>query len=120
MIEASSASRPVILVRNKEYKIIKGKSKLPIGLALGDKRSYVTETLSYKKGDSIYMLTDGYCDQFGGKNGEKFMSGNFLDLLVKIQELSMPNQGVELDNIIEEWKGTREQLDDILVLGFRL
>jgi PAS domain S-box-containing protein len=119
-IEASSASRPVILVRDKEYKIIKGKSKLPIGLALGDKRTYKTEKIDYQQGDSIYLLTDGYCDQFGGKEGEKFMSERFLKLLVKIQELSMPNQGVELNNIIEEWKGTREQIDDILVLGFRI
>jgi PAS domain S-box-containing protein len=120
ILEASSASRPVVLVRKNEYKVIRGRKKLPIGLALGDDRKYKTEKEAYKTGDSVYMLTDGYCDQFGGKNNEKFMSERFLNLLVSMQGLSMVDQGAELENVIEEWKGTRKQLDDMLVVGFRL
>jgi len=120
ILEASSASRPVVLVRNNQYEVIRGRKKLPIGLALGDKREYKTEKTPFKKGDTIYMLTDGYCDQFGGKDNEKFMAERFLNLLVSMQGLSMADQGVELDNVIEEWKGKRKQLDDILVVGFRL
>jgi PAS domain S-box-containing protein len=120
MLEASSASRPVVLVRKNKYQVIRGRKKLPIGLALGDEREYKTEKLPFKKGDSIYMLTDGYCDQFGGKDNEKFMAERFLNLLVNMQGLSMADQGAELENVIEEWKGKRKQLDDILVVGFRL
>ena len=120
ILEASSASRPVVLIRNNKYEIIRGRKKLPIGLALGDKREYKTEKLPYEASDSIYMLTDGYCDQFGGKDNEKFMTERFLNLLVSMQGLSMADQGVELENVIEEWKGKRKQLDDMLVVGFRL
>ena len=48
------------------------------------------------------------------------MAERFLNLLVSMQGLSMEDQGAELENVIEEWKGKRKQLDDILVVGFRL
>ncbi|MFH1319146.1 MAG: SpoIIE family protein phosphatase [Bacteroidota bacterium] len=134
-LEFAGAGRPLILVRNTEHnsakkkqrdiEIIKG-DKLPIGLFLGTgtmaekEREYKTQKLNLRKGDTVYLFTDGYCDQFGGEDGRKFTVSRFSELLLDIQKHKMAEQGGILDKTIEDWKGTREQVDDMLVIGIRI
>ena len=73
-----------------------------------------------QKGDTIYLFSDGYIDQFGGPRGKKFMSKRLRQLFLEIQEMSMEEQKEHLDKTIEEWKGGGEQVDDILVIGVRV
>ncbi|OFY98852.1 MAG: hypothetical protein A2491_15500 [Bacteroidetes bacterium RIFOXYC12_FULL_35_7] len=68
---------------------------------------------------TLYMFSDGYQDQFGGADNKKFMVNRFGKLLSENQNLPMCDQHVLLDKTIEEWKGSRKQLDDILVIGLR-
>jgi serine phosphatase RsbU (regulator of sigma subunit) len=68
----------------------------------------------------IYLFSDGYRDQFGGKDNKKFMSKKFNDLLLSIHQRPLLEQKDILDKTIEEWKGNHPQTDDILVMGLRL
>lgn len=73
---------------------------------------------SLEDGDRIYMFTDGYIDQFGWRNNRKFMTRNFKQLLLEIQNVPLKGQKLLLHNQLNNWKGELEQTDDILVMGF--
>jgi serine phosphatase RsbU (regulator of sigma subunit) len=66
----------------------------------------------------IYLFTDGYADQFGGPEGKKYKYRRFRHLLLNIHKLPMSQQKAYLNQSIEDWRGNREQIDDILILGF--
>jgi len=119
VLEFAGAGRPLILISNGKIEMIKG-DKFPVGLVIKEKRNYTTEKISMKDGDTMYMFTDGYCDQFGGAKSEKFMIDRFKKLLLDIQTQKMPGQEKILDDTIEEWIGNNVQLDDILVIGIRV
>ena len=71
-------------------------------------------------GDSVYIFSDGYADQFGGPSGKKFKYSQFKKLLVQVQPESMTKQKEILNTRIEEWMGDEEeQIDDILIVGIR-
>ena len=69
---------------------------------------------------SIYVFTDGYADQFGGKKNKKFKTVNLARLLVSIQEKEMFQQRQILESQFDEWKGTFEQIDDVCIVGLRI
>lgn len=71
------------------------------------------------EGDSLYLYSDGYQDQFGGEYNEKFMAAQFETLLENFQELSMEKQLSKLSSTFESWKGSGKQTDDVLVMGVR-
>jgi serine phosphatase RsbU (regulator of sigma subunit) len=71
-------------------------------------------------GDSLYLFSDGYPDQFGGPNGKKFMKSRMKKLVLSIQGKSMQRQ---LDLLTEEfnnWKASEEQIDDVCVMGVKI
>lgn len=119
-LEYAGANRPLYFVRNNKLEEIKA-NKQPIG---GDKieedRKFTNHKLPLQPNDSIYLLTDGYADQFGGEKGKKFMVKRFHQTLLDIQTLSMIKQGEALKQIIETWQGSIEQVDDILVMGIKI
>jgi serine phosphatase RsbU (regulator of sigma subunit) len=69
-----------------------------------------------------YLCSDGYVDQFGGRNHKKYQSGRFKILLQSIREYSMPEQSDLLYEEIEQWRDENheDQTDDILVIGIRI
>lgn len=118
--EYSGAYNPLWLIRNGE--LIETKAdKFPIGnLAFGEQKKYTNHVIPLVKGDTLYIFSDGFADQFGGPNGKKLKYAVFKNMLLSIQDLSMEDQGVYLGNSIEKWRGDLEQVDDILVIGTRL
>jgi len=101
--------------------------KFPIGVFMGEKlKSFMNHELKLEKGDTIYIFSDGYVDQFGGSNGRKFMARRLRPLLLAIQGMSMKQQNSHLDKVIETWKKpvngkeVFDQIDDILLIGIRL
>ncbi len=92
--------------------------RMPI--AIHDKmHEFTTHTSDLQKGDTLYMFSDGFADQFGGPNGKKFKTRHFQELLIKIQDKTMEQQQEILNTTIEEWRGDIEQIDDIVVVGLK-
>ena len=95
--------------------------KFPIGLRISEEvQHYTNQTIDLKKGDTLYIFSDGYADQFGGSKGKKFMAGRFRELLVEVAQLPIDKQKNKLNETIESWRGYHEQVDDILVIGVRI
>ncbi|MCJ7446629.1 MAG: RyR domain-containing protein [Bacteroidales bacterium] len=83
---------------------------------------FTSDMIQLKTGDSIYLCSDGYTDQFGGKSHKKYQSSRFKDFLQSIQEYSMPEQSDKLYEEIEKWReeNNEDQTDDVLVIGIRI
>jgi serine phosphatase RsbU (regulator of sigma subunit) len=83
---------------------------------------FTSESLTLRHGDVIYLFTDGYADQFGGKNHKKFQTGRLKEVLRRISNYPMPEQCDMLYEEIEMWReeNNEEQTDDILVIGIRI
>ena len=102
---------------NGAYQLAEIKAdKQPIG-KYETTKPYTTHTFELEQGDTLYLFSDGFVDQFGGEKGKKFKSLNFKRLLLSIQELDMEAQRREIDKTFEEWKKGLEQIDDVCVIG---
>ena len=94
--------------------------KQPIGMN-DDHHPFTNHTFTLNSGDTIYLFTDGFADQFGGDTGEKKLTRkHFKEIVLSIQHLSMAEQGIALDKFIVEYRKNVEQIDDILVMGVRV
>jgi len=94
--------------------------KQPIGMN-EDSKPFTNHTIVLNSGDTIYLFTDGFADQFGGETGEKKLTRKrFKEVLLSIQHLNLTEQGIQLDKFITEYRKEVEQIDDILVIGFRV
>jgi serine phosphatase RsbU (regulator of sigma subunit)/HAMP domain-containing protein len=119
-LQFAGAYNPMYIIRKGELIEIKA-DKFPIGMYVGENQKYYTNNkYSLEKGDTVYIFSDGYVDQFGGDKGKKFMAKKFRQTLLDIQHLSLAEQKHHLDNTIEKWKGAQEQVDDILIIGVRV
>lgn len=118
-LEYAGANRPLYLVRDGEVQIIRP-DRMPIGIYEQDPVPFEEHSLELKKGDCLYLFSDGYVDQLGGPLRKTFRVKRFRKLLVKIQEQSMDAQKQILLKKLEEWQGEVEQIDDILVIGIRI
>ena len=81
---------------------------------------YKRQEVPLQKGDVIYVLTDGYPDQFGGLGGKKFKSKQLQSLIQAISTEPMAVQKQKLNDAFETWKGNLEQIDDVCILGIRV
>jgi len=119
-LQYAGAMNPLFIVRNNEI-LVTVPDKTLIGMYVGkEAKDYTNHNLKIEKGDLIYIFSDGYCDQFGGPKGKKFMVKQFRDLLLSIQHLTMNEQKYRLNAALEQWRGSQEQVDDILVIGVRV
>jgi len=118
-LDYAGAYNPLYIIRNGEILITKG-DKFAIGSFEPGAKHFNTQSIPLKKGDLIYVFSDGYADQFGGLKGKKFMYRQFRETLLSIKDLPMDEQRALLDQKIEAWKGSFEQVDDILIIGVRI
>jgi len=117
-IEYSGAFNPIYIVQNKRLVEING-DKMPIGVAAEEEKPFNTHRIALEPGNVIYLFTDGFVDQFGGTKGKKFKYQPFRNLILKIHEMPMHKQKEELRQAFEKWRGEHQQLDDLLIVGFR-
>ncbi len=108
---------PLYLIRNESLIEIKG-DKIIIGMN-PDRVSYNDSEIDLKEDDILYIFSDGYVDQFGGSENKKFMYRRFRYLLLTIHHFPVNDQKAILDENIKTWIGRNEQVDDIMVIGFR-
>jgi serine phosphatase RsbU (regulator of sigma subunit) len=121
VVKFSGANRPLWVIRKGQasVEVIKG-TKMAIGGFTEEDQYFESHELRLQQGDTFYLATDGYADQFGGVNGKKLMSKKMKEILLAVQHKSMKDQKIYLDDFIENWKVRTEQVDDILVIGVRL
>lgn len=118
-LEYAGAYRPLFIVNKDKFGKIDA-DKNPIGGSqLDADRKFTAHTVRINKGDTFYMASDGYADQFGGEKGKKFMVKRFNELLLAMQSQSMEEQCKTLDQTFENWRGNYQQIDDILIIGIK-
>lgn len=134
-IEFAGAHRPLWIIKpntkvgnNKEesttgqYELVEIKpDKLSIGGHQTEtERMFTKHKLQLTKGDSLYLFSDGYTDQFGGEKEKKYTSKRFKELLFNICNKPVNEQEVVLKETINSWRGKLDQIDDILVIGIKI
>jgi ligand-binding sensor domain-containing protein/serine phosphatase RsbU (regulator of sigma subunit) len=118
-IRYSGANRPLWIISKSVREINEYKqNKSAVGGFTPFDYFFEEQELILEKGDKIYMFTDGYCDQFGGLEGKKFLTKRFRTFLSTISHLPMFQQSELLEKELINWMGAEEQVDDLLVLGF--
>jgi serine phosphatase RsbU (regulator of sigma subunit) len=118
-IRFASAMRPVILVLDGESYYIKGNRSSVGGESVIEK--YFDDQEYYlKEGDLVYLFSDGLPDQFGGVDGKKMKIARLKQLIEQVSKLTMDEQKDVLTKFFYEWKGSYEQVDDVLLMGIRV
>jgi serine phosphatase RsbU (regulator of sigma subunit) len=119
IIEFAGANNPLYLIRNNELIEYKG-DRMPVGIHINFNKSFTNHIIEIKSNDVIYLFSDGYADQFGGESGKKFRYKRFQDLLIEINQLQMYKQKETLEQVFIDWLGSLDQVDDVLVFGFKI
>jgi len=116
----SGANHALYHIRKGVLNEIKG-DKQAIGIQSVDSfKPYTNNVVELEKGDTIYLHSDGFEDQFGGEKGKKYRSAHLRDFLISIQPETMERQRELLHHEFVTWKGKNEQVDDVLIIGIRM
>ena len=133
-LQFAGAYNPLYLIRKTEeqapdnYELTQIKAdKMPIGIHFRKDKQFTNQEVELQRGDTLYMFSDGYVDQFGGEQGKKFMTKRFKRLLLSIQDKNMEEQKIILEQSLSDWMShyseqgiPYEQIDDILVMGIKI
>jgi serine phosphatase RsbU (regulator of sigma subunit) len=115
----AGAMRPIMAIIQNEIKEWEG-DRASIGRYTEEDFPFVNHFIKLDKNDSIFLFSDGYCDQFGGPRGKKIMSTRFKQTLLENQNQPLAKVGTALEKSLVDWQGSLEQVDDILVIGLRV
>jgi serine phosphatase RsbU (regulator of sigma subunit) len=121
-LQYAGANRPLWMLRKGDADMLEIKAnKQAVGGSVNTGfRPFTNHEMDIAPGDRLYLFSDGYADQFGGERGRKFMTRQFQTVLLSLAELPMAKQRVALQTEFESWKGSIEQVDDVLVIGIRI
>lgn len=119
ILEFAGAYNSMYIIRNNQLTELEG-TRNPIGIQKKEK-NFEKQTFNLQTGDTIYLFSDGFYDQYGGENGkeQKFKRQRFKEMLILLSDNDMETQKNVLNVIFEKWKGNRTQLDDVTILGKR-
>mgnify|MGYP001163417803 CR=1 FL=1 len=118
-IEYSGAVNSLYVISDGELEEIKG-NRMPVGMGKNFENSqYDNHYIEFNEEMMFYMTSDGYPDQFGGSNNKKYKYNRFRNFLLTIANHDMDMQQLLLENNFDKWRGAYEQVDDVLVLGFK-
>lgn len=116
----AGANSPLWILKKDQSEIIECKpSKQPIG-QFSSYEPFTSQVIQLQSGDSIYLFSDGFADQFGGKDGKKMKSKRMKELILSLQPLPMYEQKQSLMLYFDQWKGNLDQLDDVCVIGVQV
>jgi serine phosphatase RsbU (regulator of sigma subunit) len=135
-LQFSGAFNPLIMLSKaehslpNEFKLLQAQNEMhlyqlpanrfPVGIVSGsESKSFKSTIWRFNEGDTVYLLSDGYADQFGGEKGKKFKLSRLYELMMNIGSETMPLQKLKLIEQFEHWKGEEEQVDDVSILGIR-
>jgi ligand-binding sensor domain-containing protein/serine phosphatase RsbU (regulator of sigma subunit) len=117
-LKFAGAIRPLYLYRNGIRNVFPG-DRFSIG-GINATKNFITKEIDIEKGDTIYLFSDGFPDQFGGSKYKKMKVVVFNELLDQISHFPLKKQLEEIDSFFTNWKGEHAQMDDVLVIGFRI
>lgn len=117
-LEFAGANNPLYVVRRGDVLQFAGNKNAIGSMELGSD-AFTDHRVQLEKGDMVYAFSDGYADQFGGAKGKKYMYRRFRELLLTISEHPAQRQRALMHEEFNRWRGAHEQVDDILVMGFR-
>ncbi len=83
-------------------------------------QKYSNKVIKINKTESLYLMSDGFMDQFGGELNEKYNLKRLEQLLLSIEKDTMKAQKSKIEKALNDWKGIQPQTDDILVMGLTL
>jgi serine phosphatase RsbU (regulator of sigma subunit) len=107
------------LFRDEELQVTKA-DRMPIGNYVGKERPFTNHEMDLKKGDTFYLLSDGFPDQFDEHSKKKFSIKRLKEVFSAIHTKSMDQQEKYLDDTFYKWKGNHWQMDDVLITGIRI
>jgi serine phosphatase RsbU (regulator of sigma subunit) len=116
ILQYAGAYNSLFLIRNKEYIEYKA-DRFSIGKNTGPDMKFTNNEVKIEPGDTVFVTSDGYEDQFGGEGMKKFKRKAMIELFVKIANLPAENQRDILDKTFEDWRANIEQVDDVLIIG---
>jgi PAS domain S-box-containing protein len=123
VVQFAGANNPLLIVREhgNEIEIINVKADdMPIGIYYNEKDTFTNHSVQLRDGDLCYIFSDGFPDQFGGKHGRKFMAKRFKSMLAIHSDKPMSEQKQIIENAFDKWRGENRQIDDVLVIGFKI
>jgi len=120
ILSYSGVKNPIYHIRNGEITEYQSKN-LPENID-DDECQFTSEKIQLNTSDTIYLCSDGYTDQFGGKHHKKFQKNRLMNFLLNLKDYSMSEQNDKLYEEIERWReeNNEDQTDDILVIGIRI
>ncbi len=118
-LQYAAANNPVWVVRNNEL-IELSADKMPIGKHENDTTPFATRDFALNSGDMVYILTDGYADQFGGPGGKKLKTKQLQEFLIDGSSSGLQIQKQQLSEKFLAWKGSLDQVDDVLIIGVKI
>ena len=122
-LQWAGANNPLWIIRNGNGGVAElvevRPDKQPVGKFVNP-TPFTTHQIEVNSGDTIYLFSDGFQDQFGGSKGKKFKAANLKSLLLSIQHMPMREQHETLLARFDSWKGEIEQLDDVCMIGLKI
>ena len=118
-LEFAAAGHRIYLLRDGQCHDYKGDA-FPVAYYHGKERSFNLHEIDIQEGDTIYLTTDGFLDQFGGPNRNKFGLIRFKELIVENKSQNIKNQKDQFMAAFRQWKEEQNQIDDILVMGIKI
>ena len=121
LLEFAGSCLSAFCVINNELTELKG-DKLTIGGINDSKDTRVYRLQQHKVTEPmwVYLTSDGIEDQFGGLKGKKFMRHRLKKMLLDISSLTSEQQTKAVISTMNTWIGHEEQVDDIMLIGFKL
>ena len=119
-MDFAGAFNSIYLIRNNAIQEFIP-DKQPVGAFIEDNiKPFTSQSFQLLENDVVYMFTDGYADQFGGPKGKKYKYKQLQHLLLSSYTKPFDEQNQIFKSAINDWKGSLEQVDDILLLGYKI
>jgi PAS domain S-box-containing protein len=122
VLEYSGAHRPLLHQRNNDITTFKG-DRRSIGGIYGKRyanKEFTNAKIDLKKGDRVFIFSDGLTDQFNEENQAKFQTKRVVEIVKKSRKTNLDNLESKLENSLKEWQGNYRQIDDILFIGIEI
>jgi len=113
------ANQSILLQKEEELLILKG-NRFPVGLYGEEMQPFHEYTLELGEGNYLYLMTDGFSDQFGGENGKKYKSKNLQNFISNLKFQKAAEQSESLKTEFYNWKGSFAQTDDVTLFGIKV